>query len=829
MFSKSFAILYLFSLVISQEVTGIFTRFNSLEWKPAADYPFQGPRYPNWIADLSWMIDGSKVTKGDTFTLHMPCVFKFTTSDSEVNLNVSGKTYATCSFAPGDVVVDYSELKCVVSDSVGPSTYAYGTVHFPFSFNVGGSGLTTDLNCAPIFHEGVNTVSFYDGDNELSTDVKFVGGASTDPTVIVRENRLIPSLNTEQHYLLAGECANGYQSATIGFSVLKDGVRLDCDSMHSLITDKLNDWYFPESATQIPNQVSCSSNLLTVTFANIPSGFTPFADVFMRINPGISNQIKYINQYQCVGSSHVTDNSKTVTWSPYVNDSPGANGQEVIVTTQTWTGSTTHVTTLPYTTGTGTITIEVNVPIPTVTTTTTCDCPAATSTFTATPGDTATVIEYIPEVTTEEDVSSTEDGASSTTSDEEVCTTEEEEAPTTSDEELSSTEEEGSSTTSEEEIFTTEEEESSTSDEEVSSTEDEESFTTSDEETTGTGDEESATTIDAEVSTCEEPLETSSDVVGSTITGTEDESASDIEDSTSIEPQESSDTAVFTTSTDEPCTKFETSSDVEEPYIVEESSSSLCHSTTIEIETSSDLEETTSAIESLNTSSNEEPFTPKTTEVSVLSESTTHPVEESSSGIGHEGESSTTFFEESSSIKIGSSKSQTFSTNISESSSIQESFPPADEESSTIETSTASTQYITTTIIDGRTTTVTVSEATTITADDDESLSTLSGPANTIPVHTSTEPRANQSSGIASNGRVSTFDTTFISTTKVGSTDADDSATARVTSRSNEPSQWTTGSASVPNPPETFLGSASSLTLSAMLVIFIEIIATLIL
>ncbi|KAG7660407.1 uncharacterized protein J8A68_006082 [[Candida] subhashii] len=697
MFSTSFVLLCLFSLVISKEVTGVFTKFNSLKWESAGNYQFQAPSYPNWIADLTWVIDGSKVNKGDTFTLHMPCVFKFTTSASEVNLHVSGKTYATCSFAPGDVVVDYSELKCVASDSVGPSTYAYGTVYFPFTFNSGGSGLTTDLKCAPIFHDGTNTISFYDGDDELSIDVKFVGGARTNPDVIIRENRIIPSLNREQHYILAGNCANGYQRATIGFSVSKSGVSIDCDSMHALITDKLNEWYSPESATEVHPTVACNSRELKVTFRSISRGFRPFADVFMKVDTGVSNQVKYINQYQCVGNSRTTDNSKTVTWGEYQNDSPGANGQEVIVTTQTWTGSTTHVTTLPYTTSSGTITIEVNVPIPTVTTTTTCDCPDGTSTITASIGQTATEIVFISMASTtgNDESSSTPNDDSSTTGDDQSSSTSNDDSSTTGDDQSSSTSNDDSSTTG---------------DDQSSSTSNDDSSTTGDDEPSGTSDTEETTT------TC-----------------IEDESASESEESTSMEPEMLSTTEHYTISTEELNSTFRTASDIEE--------------------------------------------------------STAHPIEESSTSKGHDEESSNTVCEES----------------------------------STIEDSTRSTQYITTTIIDGSTTTLIVSEATTITVEDCESSGALTYPTSPIPLGTSTKTRGKESSGIASSGSASSLSSTVISTTKVSPTGADESATTRVTSRYSEPTQWTTGSTSVPIVPETFLGSASSFTLSAALVIFIEI------
>ena len=38
----------------------------------------------------------------DTFTLNMPCVFKYTTSQTSVDLTADGVKYATCQFYSGE-------------------------------------------------------------------------------------------------------------------------------------------------------------------------------------------------------------------------------------------------------------------------------------------------------------------------------------------------------------------------------------------------------------------------------------------------------------------------------------------------------------------------------------------------------------------------------------------------------------------------------------------------------------------------------------------------------------------------------------------------------
>ena len=51
---------------------------------------------------MGWSLDGTSASPGDTFTLNMPCVFKFTTSQTSVDLTAHGVKYATCQFQAGE-------------------------------------------------------------------------------------------------------------------------------------------------------------------------------------------------------------------------------------------------------------------------------------------------------------------------------------------------------------------------------------------------------------------------------------------------------------------------------------------------------------------------------------------------------------------------------------------------------------------------------------------------------------------------------------------------------------------------------------------------------
>ncbi|EGW34043.1 uncharacterized protein SPAPADRAFT_135549, partial [Spathaspora passalidarum NRRL Y-27907] len=392
-----------FAIVSAEQISGIFTSFDSLVWQQSGTYPYtNGPGFASWIATLSWKIDGSTVSPGDTFTLNLPCVFKFTSTTPTVNLTVGSVNYATCTFNPGDVVVSFSQLQCVLLDTVTPSLDANGSINFPIVFNVGGSALNTDLQDSTCFHSGQNTVSFYDGNNQLSTQATFNNGSFTDPNSIVFNNRAVPSLNKQQHYLLAGNCPAGYRSGSIGMNIQNSGSQFDCSSIQMAITNALNDWYFPETAGNFSYTYSCSSTSFVVNYKNIPAGYRPFIDALVQVNNGVSVVMNYVNTYTCTGSRSSINNGGTTTWGAYENNDAGGNGEAVEVVTQTYTGSTTKISTMPFSTSSDTTkTIVVNVPIPTVTTTTTyVGISTSYTTKTALPGSTANVIEYNPVHTT---------------------------------------------------------------------------------------------------------------------------------------------------------------------------------------------------------------------------------------------------------------------------------------------------------------------------------------------------------------------------------------------------------------------------------------------
>ena len=388
------------SVATAKTITGVFNSFNSLTWSNAATYNYKGPGTPTWNAVLGWSLDGTSASPGDTFTLNMPCVFKFTTSQTSVDLTAHGVKYATCQFQAGEEFMTFSTLTCTVSNTLTPSIKALGTVTLPLAFNVGGTGSSVDLEDSKCFTAGTNTVTFNDGGKKISINVDFER-TDVNPKGYLTDSRVIPSLNKVSTLFVAPQCANGYTSGTMGFANTYGDVQIDCSNIHVGITKGLNDWNYPVSSETFSYTKTCSSNGIFITYKNVPAGYRPFVDAYISATDVNSYTLSYANEYTCAGG-YWQRAPFTLRWTGYRNSDAGSNGIVIVATTRTVTDSTTAVTTLPFDPNRDkTKTIEILKPIPT-TTITTSYVGVTTSylTKTAPIGETATVIVDIPYHTT---------------------------------------------------------------------------------------------------------------------------------------------------------------------------------------------------------------------------------------------------------------------------------------------------------------------------------------------------------------------------------------------------------------------------------------------
>ncbi|KAK6867859.1 Agglutinin-like protein 1, partial [Candida tropicalis] len=320
----------------------------------------------------------------------MPCVFKFTTSETSIDLTVGSKSYATCNFNAGEHFTTFSSLSCTVTQSVPDNTNAYGTITVPLAFNVGGSGRDVDTTDAKCFTTGDNTVTFSDGDKSFSTTANFEGAGTLNDDY--ESSRLIPSLGKTDALLVAPLCSNGYKSGTIGFSSKASGYSIDCNNIQAGITSQLNAWGFPTDSQSFSYTTKCTTTSYSITFSTIPKGLRPFIDAYIK-TPTSTYAVTYTFKYVCADGKSYNSN-RSLNWSGYVNGDADSEGMEIVVATTTGTGSTTGVTTLPFDkTKDKTKTIQVIEPIPTTTVTTSyLGVTTSFSTITATIGGTATVI-----------------------------------------------------------------------------------------------------------------------------------------------------------------------------------------------------------------------------------------------------------------------------------------------------------------------------------------------------------------------------------------------------------------------------------------------------
>jgi len=395
MIVRSLFLLLLAAIAAAKQVDGVFTALDSI----LQDGSNSGKFYDPWVATLKWKILGSEVAPGDTFHLTLDCVFR---AKSSIDLVSDSTVVAKCVSTNGYPGSSDSSIDCTAVDAVQPNGKYSGTMSFRIFPNVGFSGLSSDTQCAQSHKVGKNTITMTDGSNTISNTFTINKGIryNQEPGKIVYDRR-----SGLYNYLMAGNCDDGYTSATLGIEIT-DGADLDCDTAAMHVSNQINLWYFPETAANPDATISCKNNKLTVTFSNINAGYRPYINVQnFRIN-GDSVSFKYTDKYLCKGSDTEIDNSisRTFTQTPIEppdSSGEGSNEGQVITTTVTRSVPAITTTTIVPTTSGGTTTIEIIVPPPPehiTTTTVTGSVPAITTTtiVPTTSGGTTTIEIIVP-------------------------------------------------------------------------------------------------------------------------------------------------------------------------------------------------------------------------------------------------------------------------------------------------------------------------------------------------------------------------------------------------------------------------------------------------
>lgn len=131
------------------------------------------PGTPTWSASVSWSKNSSQLAF-DTFVLHMPYVYQFTTYPLPLELAASGVNYASCLLFSGETIVLYSEIQCTATSAITDVTESVsGTASFNFFFN-SGFDLALNLDAGNYWAPGAITIDWTDGSTTLTTSISLV-------------------------------------------------------------------------------------------------------------------------------------------------------------------------------------------------------------------------------------------------------------------------------------------------------------------------------------------------------------------------------------------------------------------------------------------------------------------------------------------------------------------------------------------------------------------------------------------------------------------------------------------------------------------------------
>ena len=182
------------------------------------------------MAELTWNIPKGKYSAVDTFNLDLPCVFKFTSRSQSLPLRTRGTDFAACNLANGELAMPFSSVQCIVLGTTS-DVDATGTLVLPFVFNTGDGGTYAYLTCASKFQQGINTITWSDGHNDLKSSVYFKGGSPNEQSSLSSgffNLRSLPSVGKwESTFMVADACEAGFSKITFGI-VATDGAEIDC-------------------------------------------------------------------------------------------------------------------------------------------------------------------------------------------------------------------------------------------------------------------------------------------------------------------------------------------------------------------------------------------------------------------------------------------------------------------------------------------------------------------------------------------------------------------------------------------------------------------------
>lgn len=337
---KTFSLLQVLAGVLSLangiNVDGIFNKINAL-------LPPEGKflESSSWNASVDWAIDGSKVKKGDTFSLTMPHVYKIFSVSESLDLIAHEEAFASCELLSGDNGKGSSSLKCTATGAVA-GVKVSGTIEFGLIFDVGFSAAKVSLDAANCFKAGKNLITWTDGLKKLSTEIEI---SRSSQKLFSKDNsyfslRKLVSGDKNEHLFVGPKCSSDGMHGSLEIQNKNKHVDFDCSSLETSFSGRLNDFFFPAKAG-IPKGAkievqSCNKEKAVVNFLGTPANNRPFLNVLAALpqSEGLI-LVTYLYKGQCNGSP--IKDQETHQWE-VSTETQASSGRKTLLSGSTVTG-----------------------------------------------------------------------------------------------------------------------------------------------------------------------------------------------------------------------------------------------------------------------------------------------------------------------------------------------------------------------------------------------------------------------------------------------------------------------------------------------------------
>ena len=362
--------LFLIPVVFAKELTDV--TFSSLSFEALSgsnEFPHQG-----WTASFDYAIsDTSKISEGDYFTLVMPHVYriKFDGLATSLTVSLDDGTEAFECYASQQAAYLFKDtiLKCDVIGDLSRYSSVSGNLKISILFSNGGSAYQYELENAKAFKANeVRTITFGES---LSSDITF--SSLGEKNGFYYSGRTT-TYNSLESYYLGFTCPNGYvlgATEVIEYDISDENHGIDCSKAQIKMSNKFNDWLFPESYEEIDGDISCSENIVSISVGEMDAGYRIWVNNLQTLaseSNTVRNSIFF--DYTCTDTIASTSYVTTTHLEPVYVISQGVYTGDIntpsltstkITTTSTWSSSWVTTTIEPASSSVAATTLDANV------------------------------------------------------------------------------------------------------------------------------------------------------------------------------------------------------------------------------------------------------------------------------------------------------------------------------------------------------------------------------------------------------------------------------------------------------------------------------------